>query len=166
MAKEKKQKILVLGVGNVLRRDDGFGVRALEYIRTRYDVPEEVLLFDGGTGGIALTSIIGEHKKVIILDAVSAGGVPGAMHRITKKHIAKTRGKTLSPHTFGVEEALTLTGFEGKSPDDLILIGVEPLDTTPGLELSPLLKLRLPMASEMLRTELKRHGVVMKASAE
>ena len=75
----------MLGVGNVLRRDDGFGVRALEYIRTRYDVPEEVLLFDGGTGGIALTSIIGEHKKVIILDAVSAGGVPGAMHRITKR---------------------------------------------------------------------------------
>lgn len=147
----------------MLRRDDGFGVRALEYIRTRYDVPEEVLLFDGGTGGIALTSIIGEHKKVIILDAVSASGVPGAMHRITKTHIAKTRGKTLSPHAFGVEEALTLTDFEGKSPDDLILIGVEPLDTTPGLELSPLLKLRLPMASEMLRTELKRHGVVMKA---
>ncbi|HZX35330.1 MAG TPA: HyaD/HybD family hydrogenase maturation endopeptidase [Thermodesulfobacteriota bacterium] len=163
MAKEKKQKILVLGVGNILRRDDGFGVRVLEYIKERYDVPSGVELFDGGTGGIALTSIIGEHKKVIILDAVSAGGVPGDMHRITKKDIAKTRGKTLSPHSFGVEEALTLTGFEGKSPDDLVLIGVEPLDTTSGLELSPLLKLRLPMALEMLKKELKRHGAVMKA---
>ena len=118
MAKEKKQKILVLGVGNILRRDDGFGVRVLEYIKERYDVPSGVELFDGGTGGIALTSVIGEHKKVIILDAVSAGGVPGDMHRITKKDIAKTRGKTLSPHAFGIEEALTLTGFEGKSPDE------------------------------------------------
>ncbi|MFZ3071737.1 MAG: hydrogenase maturation protease [Thermodesulfobacteriota bacterium] len=163
MPKRKKAKILILGVGNVLRRDDGFGVAALEYIRTRYDVPEDVLLFDGGAGGIALTSIIGEHKKIIILDAVSAGSLPGAMHRITKTHIGKTRGKTLSPHGFGVEEALTLTDFEGRNPDDLTLIGVEPLDTTSGLELSALLKLRLPIAAEMVRTELKRHGVIMKA---
>lgn len=77
------EKILVLGVGNILYTDEGLGVRALEMARERWEFPENVTLLDGGTLGMALMDALTSCDIVFVLDAVLGGGEAGAIYRLT-----------------------------------------------------------------------------------
>jgi len=68
MAKRKRKKALVLGIGNVLLKDEGLGVRAIEYFAERYSFGKEVTCLDGGTSGLGLLSYIKDFSHLIIVD--------------------------------------------------------------------------------------------------
>ena len=77
------ERILVLGVGNILYTDEGIGVRAMELARERWDFPENVTLLDGGTLGMGLMDALPSCDIVFVLDAVLGGGEAGAIYRLT-----------------------------------------------------------------------------------
>ena len=70
------RNIVVLGIGNVLWADEGFGVRCVEALQQRYDFAEHVQLVDGGTQGMALLSYVQEADALLILDAIDYGLPP------------------------------------------------------------------------------------------
>ena len=157
-----EKKVLVLGVGNVLLSDEGLGVKALEFLKRDYAIPRSVSLVDGGTGGLALLSVITGHDSLIIMDAVRSGSAPGTVVRLEGADRVRSGGYRVSSlHELGMEELLQASALEGCNPE-IVIIGMEPEDTSAGLELSPRVRRGLPLMARMVAEELRRLGVKVK----
>lgn len=74
-------EVTILGVGNVILSDEGFGVRTAEYLDAHYDFPEGVQIVDGGTLGIELTQYVTGTDKLLIIDSINGGAEPGTLFR-------------------------------------------------------------------------------------
>ena len=122
-------RVLVLGIGNVLWADEGFGVRAVEELARRYRFPDHVRLLDGGTQGIYLVDQVRAADVLVVLDAVDYGLSPGTMKRIENEEVPRFLGaKKMSLHQTGFQEVLALAALLGDYPERLLLIGVQPVE--------------------------------------
>ena len=153
-------KIGVMGVGNVLLRDEGFGVKLLYILKAKYDFPENVVLIDGGTAGIFLSPEIDYLDKLLIVDVVKAKGKPGEIKIYEKEDFFIDRlPLKLSPHQLGLQEVLLLNEIKGTCPEDVKLIGVIPKSIETGTGLTPELEEKLPEVEEKVLEILKEWGV-------
>ncbi|MBO6003152.1 MAG: hydrogenase maturation protease, partial [Mailhella sp.] len=100
------QKILILGVGNILFRDEGIGVRALEWLRGNARFPENVTLLDGGTLGVGLMDALLGCDRAYVLDAVLGGGEPGSIYRLTDENLRKSMSFRDSLHQTDLVDTL------------------------------------------------------------
>lgn len=122
-----KAKVLILGIGNLLWADEGFGVRCVEQLNSRYVFPEEVQLMDGGTQGLYLVPYVQEADILLVFDAVDYGLPAGTMKIVQDEEVPKFMGaKRMSLHQTGFQEVLALADFSGSYPKELLLIGVQP----------------------------------------
>lgn len=123
----KHKKVLVLGIGNILWADEGFGVRTLEYLQSHYEFPEYVTLLDGGTQGVYLVQDVRDADILIVFDAIDYGLEPGTMKIIENEDVPKFMGaKKVSLHQTGFQEVLALADMMEDYPEQIILIGVQP----------------------------------------
>ena len=150
-------KVLVLGVGNILLCDEGVGVKAAESLMNGYDLPDEVTVADGGTGGPRLTSLMKGFGLVIILDAVKYGGEPGTLYRIPGDELKKSPPIMATAHEITIPDLLALAALEGIEPE-VVIIGIEPKEITPSLELTDTVKDKLPRLVELTVEELEKRG--------
>ena len=119
--------ILILGIGNLLWADEGFGVRCVELLDARYRFPAQVRLMDGGTQGIYLVQHVQQADCLIVFDAIDYGLPPGTLRVIRDAEVPKFMGaKRMSLHQTGFQEVLALADFTGAYPRELLLIGVQP----------------------------------------
>ncbi|WP_456396685.1 HyaD/HybD family hydrogenase maturation endopeptidase [Desulfurobacterium sp.] len=154
------EKIGVMGVGNILLGDEGFGVHFIEYFKRKYEVPENVELIDGGTAGIFLSPLIDYIKKLIIIDVVAVDAEPGSIFTYDKEDFfIDNLPLKLSPHQIGLQEVLLLNDIKGSCPEYIKLIGIVPASLEPDTELSPILKERLKDVEKLVIKELKSLGV-------
>ncbi|KRR02260.1 hydrogenase formation protein HupD [Bradyrhizobium jicamae] len=122
-------KILVLGTGNILWADEGFGVRVVEEFHRRYAVPDNVTILDGGTQGLYLVSYLEEADRLIVFDAIDYGLEPGQLRLVRDDEVPKFTGaKKMSLHQTGFQEVLSAAELLGRCPQHLTLIGCQPLD--------------------------------------
>jgi hydrogenase maturation protease len=136
---------VVLGIGNILNRDEGVGVHSLNALKERLNGNAPDLEFiDGGVLGLGLLSIVESASHLLVLDAVLAGMPPGAIVEIYKSQMPLYTGMKLSEHQATFEEVLALAKFRDRLPEQLHLIGVQPADTTTGIELSANVRAALP----------------------
>jgi hydrogenase maturation protease len=118
-------KVTILGIGNLLLKDDGLGIHALELLKERYEFPQGVELVDGGVLGLGLMGVLTEAEYVIVLDSIKNGGRPGQIYRIQDPDIiTRMRGKN-SLHEIDFLETLSACELLGKRPRCVIL-GIEP----------------------------------------
>lgn len=127
---------LVLGLGNPLVSDEGFGVQAIRRLNERYVFPDEVHLIDGGTLGLKLLPILEDFDRIIILDAVDVSQSPGTIARIAWDDVRRALPVKISPHQETVTEVLALLELRRGKPDDFLIIGCQPASLEMGLELS------------------------------
>ena len=78
-------EITVLGIGNIVLRDEGFGVRVAEYLRENYFFPDQVRILDGGTLGMELLRFVAGTRRLLILDAIRGDKAPGTVYRLEKE---------------------------------------------------------------------------------
>ncbi|MGE5369432.1 MAG: HyaD/HybD family hydrogenase maturation endopeptidase [Chloroflexota bacterium] len=122
-------KILVLGIGNLLWADEGFGVRVVEEFHRRFATPENVTILDGGTQGLYLVHFVEETDKLLVFDAIDYGLEPGALKVVLDDEVPKFTGsKKMSLHQTGFQEVLSAADLLGRYPERLALIGCQPLD--------------------------------------
>jgi hydrogenase maturation protease len=120
-------RILVLGIGNILWADEGFGVRVLEALDASHVFPEAVTLLDGGTQGLYLLPYLEEADGVVIVDAVDYGLAPGTLHILADGEVpAVLAARKVSLHQTGFQEILGLLALRGKTPARIVLVGVQP----------------------------------------
>ena len=110
------ERILVLGVGNILYTDEGLGVRAMELARERWDFPENVTLLDGGTLGMGLMDALTSCDIVFVLDAVLGGGEAGAIYRLTGSDLRKSLSFRDSMHQTDLADTLIFCELIGNGP--------------------------------------------------
>ena len=122
-------RVLVLGIGNILWADEGFGVRAVEEFHRRFRVPEHVTVLDGGTQGRYLVNFLQEHDRLLVFDAIDWGLEPGTMKIVRDDEVPKFTGaKKMSLHQTGFQEVLSAADLLAAYPETLALIGCQPLD--------------------------------------
>jgi len=125
----QEPRVLILGIGNLLWADEGFGVRAVEEFHCQYETPENVKLMDGGTQGIYLVQHVREADVLIVFDAVDYGLPPGTMKRVEGEEVPKFMGcKKVSLHQTGFQEVLMMAEMMNDAPEKLLLIGVQPVE--------------------------------------
>ncbi len=158
-------KTLILGAGNLLLSDEGFGVHVVRYLERNFLFPDDIELFDAGTMGIMATHKIEESERVYIVDVVAVDGEPGTVLRYGKEDFMLNRIPVkLSPHQAGVQEMLLVSELRGRCPSEIYLLGVIPASTEPGSELTPLLEKRLEDVAGALVSELRaRTGLSLPA---
>ncbi len=129
MGRHRQPNILVLGIGNILWADEGFGVRALETFHARYRLAPNVKLLDGGTQGLYLVQFVQEANYLLVFDAIDYGLRPGALKIVQGDEVPKFTGaKKMSLHQTGFQEVLSAADLLGDYPEKLALIGCQPLD--------------------------------------
>jgi hydrogenase maturation protease len=118
---------LVLGIGNLLWADEGFGVRALEQLHAQWRFRPGVRLLDGGTQGLYLLPYVEGCRHLLILDAVDYGLAPGTLKVVRDDDVPAFMGaKKMSLHQTGFQEVLAVARLRGWAPLAITLIGCQP----------------------------------------
>lgn len=149
-------KKLVVGIGNLILKDEGVGVHVIKALEG-CPLPPDVELVDGGTAGYDLLPFLTGAEKIIIVDALLGGGPPGSVYLLTPEECwTQQKNATISLHDLGILPVLwDLALLEGKLPPCLI-IGVEPEEYEElGLELTPAVAASIPKIIELIKKELQ-----------
>ncbi len=133
---EQEPEVVVLGLGNRLRRDEGLGVCALERLDQRYAATPEVRLVDGGVLGLELLAYVERARRLLVLDAALTGGQPGDLLRLEDDQAPAYFGMRSSSHEIGLPDLLAVARLQGHSPESVIILGMQPEIIELGWELS------------------------------
>ncbi len=152
--------VLVLGIGNLLWADEGFGVRCVEALHQRFEFPEHVTLVDGGTQGMYLLDYVCSSPRVLVFDAIDFKLEPGTLKVFRDAQVPVWSDTMMSLHQATFQELLSLARLRDRFPASITLIGVQPdvLDDLGG-SLSPGVKARVDAAVALAVVELAAWGV-------
>jgi hydrogenase maturation protease len=140
----------VLGIGNALLRDEGIGCHVTNALA---EIPlPNVKIIDGGTCP-DLWQFIEDTDKLVIVDAVKGGGIPGQIYRFHLQDITLEQEPMLSMHDMGLVDNLTLMQL-WHNIGETVIIGVEPKDINLGLGLSPELQGKMSQIIDAVLSEL------------
>lgn len=118
--------ILVLGLGNTIMTDDGFGVEVVTALASRYHFPGPVTLLDGGTLGLDLLPYLEGVDSLLIVDALDMRDAPGSIFRLSGDEVPRAFASKLSVHQMGLQDLLAVAELQGHVPRDLVVWGVQP----------------------------------------
>jgi hydrogenase maturation protease len=152
---------LVLGIGNVLWADEGFGVRCVEAFDEGWDPPPGVKSLDGGTQGLYLLPFVQAARRLIIFDAIDFALEPGTLRVLEGDAVPRYLGaRKTSLHQTGFQEVLALAALTGTLPEPIVLIGVQPVEFEDyGGSLRPLVASRIPEAIDLAVARLLDWGL-------
>jgi len=154
------ERIVVLGVGNILLKDEAVGVKVVEELERRYQFPDNVRVVDGGTQGLWLMATIQEADHLIVVDAVLGKGEPGTIYRLERDDLPKGLRAKQSAHDSDLVEALNLCALIDAAPTSVVVVGIEPEKIVQfDLELSESVAARIDDLVERVLDELKNLGV-------
>jgi hydrogenase maturation protease len=146
----KVKRTVIIGVGNLLLGDEGLGVHVVEELN-EMNLPPNVEVFDGGTGGVSILNLMEGADKVIIVDAVLGVGEPGQIYVVGIDKLLKGVVKFFSLHELDLLSALKIGKEMGKLPPELVLVGVEPKNYEKySMDLSPEVKAAVPKVIEVI----------------
>ena len=119
--------VLIMGIGNVLWADEGFGVRCIEHLAQNWSMPDGVTLLDGGTQGLYLLPFLEEADSLIVFDAIDYGLEPGTLKIVENDEVPRFMGaKKMSLHQTGFQDVIATAQLMGYCPETLLLIGCQP----------------------------------------
>jgi hydrogenase maturation protease len=146
--------VVVVGLGNLLLRDDGVGVRAVRALEREFLAPPGVRVLDGGTLGLALLGELADAGALVLVDAVASDDPPGALVRLSGDDVEPAVRGRLSPHQVGVADLLDALRLLGRLPSSTHLLGLTPATIELGVELSPAVEAALPALVAAIASEL------------
>lgn len=146
--KDKSESILVLGIGNYLMGDEGVGVQLIQEM-DKMDLPPDIDILDGGTGGFLLLSCIEAYGQVIFVDATMDGKKDGSISVITPKY-ASDFPSALSVHDVGLKDMIEAVYLLDNRPGiQLVTISISEMKPM-SLELSSAVTQAIPKAIERI----------------
>jgi len=158
--RDSTETITVLGIGNLLWADEGFGVRCIEALQQRYEFAPHVQLIDGGTQGLYLIQHVQQAGKLLIFDAIDYGLSPGTLKLVENDEVPRFMGaKKMSLHQTGFQEVLMLALLTERYPKDVLLIGCQPEELEDyGGSLRPVVRNAMEDALDLGIDALRRWG--------
>lgn len=151
--------VTVLGIGNIVLLDEGFGVRAAEALDAAYEMPDNVQILDGGTLGMELMRFIPGTQKLLIIDSINGGAEPGTIFRFTDREVMEHFNDKLSAHEVGIQDVLAFLKVTGHEIPQVVVIGAQPYNLGAGVDLSPEMQQLLPQVVQLAVKELQEWGI-------
>ncbi|MHB8894751.1 MAG: hydrogenase maturation protease [Candidatus Geothermincolia bacterium] len=143
---------VIIGIGNLIKSDDGVGVHAVRQLEGR--VPDGVRLVEGSVYCADLFCFLEGAGKAIFIDAIHAEDAPGAIFRFSPDDVKQKASVPLSIHDFGLYELIQTARLMGQCPDDITIFAVQVEHTEFGLELTGAVAAAVPRVCELVLTEL------------
>jgi len=143
---DQPNRKVVLGLGNLLFSDEGFGIQAVQILHAHQGSQFPVEWIDGGVLGLNLLPLVEECSHLLVLDAVDAEQPGGTLVEMRRDEIPLYSGVKMSEHQIGFQEVLIIAKFRERYPTHLYLVGVQPADLSVGVGLSPTVTATLPAA--------------------
>ncbi len=139
-------RILVAGLGNLLLRDDGVGVHAVRALQQ--SPPPGAIAVEVGTAVLDAVPLLERVEKVLAIDAMEAGGAPGAIYRCGVSDVAGQRERA-SLHEVSLLSVLQFIPADRRP--EISILAIEPGIIDYGLELSPGVEAALPRVIELVK---------------
>jgi len=140
-------KILVCAIGNKIMGDDGFAqhvLSALESSKFKKNLPPNVEFADFATANFTMANLLDDYDIVVFVDAVKKGDAPGTIHEIEINRAdvrdqidLSSEAYSFSFHESGLEELIVFANVMGFLPEKTYILGCEPKNTEPSVDLSP-----------------------------
>lgn len=157
---------LVLGIGNVFLSDEAVGVRVIQALQQRFDLPDNLDVIDGGTCGFELMADMSHREHIIVVDAVLAQDkAPGDILILKDKEVPAVFTRKISPHQLGLSDVLSALTMTDEFPDRITLIGIVPQAMDFKMELTPVVQKSMEEVLGILVQTLKDNGFAVTAKA-
>jgi hydrogenase maturation protease len=163
---DSHSSLLILGLGNLLCSDDGVGAVAAQAIAGTRILPDGVKVLDGGTLGLALLPYLEDAERAILVDAIQADAPPGTLVRLEGDEVGPAVAARLSVHQVGVADLIEAARWRGRVPPKLVLVGVVPVTTALGVELSAPVAAAFPALLERVDAEAAALGFPLRLRDE
>ncbi len=147
-------KTIVLGIGNLLLRDEGVGIHAVCQLQ-KMSLPQNVEVIDAGTASWYITPYLKDTEKLIVIDAVKNGGRPGTIYRLGfDGSVIQSLPPldSISLHQIDFFQSLRLLK---NAPKEIIIFGIEPKEISWGMELSKEVNKKISEVIELVALEVK-----------
>ncbi|MBC8208174.1 MAG: HyaD/HybD family hydrogenase maturation endopeptidase [Desulfobulbaceae bacterium] len=155
-----KTRYGILGIGNLLLSDEGFGVHVVRSLEENYQFPESVDLLDAGTAGIYLAPFLEEHDTVLVIDVIAMTAAPGSIHWFKGDELrASGAHGRMSPHQLGFLEILDICRLRNAAPAELEFYCAVPEDLNGGLELSDTVAPQVAKVCQQIVRRLEADGL-------
>jgi len=151
---KSEKRITILGLGNILLQDEGFGVHFVNWFSRRYVLPESVCIIDGGTLGYGLLETVSACDVLIIVDVIKADDTPGSLYRFSRREMEQKRPAATSAHEVEFFDVLLKAELMGQCPEAVFLCVVPGCIDEMKMEMTGLLRGRFPDMERLLLHEL------------
>jgi len=156
-----RKYVTVMGLGNILMADEGFGVHFIRWFAERYQEPEGVLFMDGGTLGYVLLDTIGNTDHLIVIDVLKLDDTPGNIYRFTRDEMELHLPPPTSAHEVKFADVMCKADMLGEMPETTFLCIVPAQYQEMDLDITPILREKFPILEDLLLKDLARLGVVL-----
>ncbi|WP_345976948.1 HyaD/HybD family hydrogenase maturation endopeptidase [Sulfurimonas sp. HSL3-7] len=162
----KQRRFSILGVGNILEKDDGIAVYATAYLEQNYTFEPSIEIINGGVEGINLLNVFMEYDRILILDAIDIDDEPGSIYHIPSHELTGYGLSSGGAHEIGVMQCIDMLELIGRSLPDSSVLGIVPKTVDVHIGLTPLLLERFPTYINAIITILENENIVVKKSAK
>jgi hydrogenase maturation protease len=157
----EKNLVTVLGIGNILMGDEGFGIHFTRWFSQRYRVGDDVKIVDGGTLGYKLLDIICSCDHLIIIDVLKVQDEPGSIYRFSKEEMELHLPPPTTAHEVTFPDVLFKAELMGEAPETIFLCIVPRDYRDLRMEMSPFLYDKFEDMEKLLLAELKKLNVTL-----
>ncbi len=162
---DSRSSLLILGLGNLLCRDDGLGAFVAREIAGTRVIPDGARVLDGGTLGLSLLPYLEDAERAILVDAIQADQPVGSLVRLEGEDVGPAVAARLSVHQVGVSNLIEAARWRGRVPPTLVLLGIVPSTTELGVGLSAPVLAAMPSLVEEVCREAERLGFPLEMKA-
>jgi hydrogenase maturation protease len=156
-----QHRTMIIGVGNLLLSDEGVGIHVAQRLLREFNLPEEILVLDGGTLGLDLLYYLEGIENLLIIDAVLMNQEPGSLMRMADEEVPSYLSFKMSPHHIGIPDMLFAAKLKGIFPANVVLWGVQPGQVDLGLDLSDPVSSQVDTLIDHIIDELKHWGYAL-----
>lgn len=147
------KEIAIIGIGNILLKDDGVGVHTIKQLENE-DFPSTIELVDGGTSTLDMLSYFLDFKKIIVVDCLRAEYEPGTIYKIKPEDISSFKKESLSIHDVQILDVVKMANMLGKHPS-VTIFGIEPKEINFDTEMTDCMKMKIPEVIKLIKKELR-----------
>jgi len=154
--------LTLLGVGNILEKDDGIAIYAIRYLQKNYDFSPNLTLIEGGVEGINLLNLFMEEEHIIILDAIEIDDTPGSIYHIPSEELTGYGINSGGAHELGVLQCFDILEMMGKELPKSSVIGIVPKTIDVEIGLSALMQEKFLTYIEVIIKVLEQNSFTCK----
>ena len=146
--------------------DEGVGIRVIERLAEKYQLPNSVKLLDGGTLGLDLLYHLEDVENLILIDAVDMNAEPGTLMEMIGDEVPSFLSIKMSPHQIGIPDMLFAAKLKDMYPRNVVLWGIQPATLEVSLELSPIIAAKVDSLVNKTIEQLQEWGYAVKLISE